>query len=387
MPRPLRIGINALYLIPGGVGGTEIYLNSLLEALACIDNRHEFFIYVNAETEGDDFTLRSERFHVIPCRVNARFRPYRILWEQTVFPWWLKRYRIDAVLNPGFTAPILSGRPSVTVFHDLQHKRHPEFFRWFDLPFWNLLLWLSAARSVSVIAVSEATARDVERYYPRAASKTVVIRHGVDPEFFHIGDRRNSCDTTADKYTSDRYILIVSTLHPHKNLSRVLEAFAIFLTSHSDFRLVIVGLKGFASRQLESLRDELALDDSVRFTGWIPRSELYNLFEGATAFLAPSQFEGFGMPVVEALAAGIPTACSTIPPFDEIVGSSAARFDPGSVPAIAAAMETVACDADFRCHARAAGPKQASLFDWKKTAALTLAEIEKAASKGREDPD
>jgi glycosyltransferase involved in cell wall biosynthesis len=378
MPHPIRVGINALYLIPGGVGGTEIYLKSLLQALASIDRHNEYFVYVNAETaaEGPGFFWphSSPRFHVVPCKVRARFRPYRILWEQTFLPFRLRRHRIDVVLNPGFTAPILSGRPSVTVFHDLQHKRHPEFFRWFDLPFWNLLLGLSLARSRSVIAVSEATARDVGQYYPGAASKAVVIRHGVDPEFFRIGDRRRAAGAIPDKY-----ILTVSTLHPHKNLGRVLEAFASFRKAHPEFRLVIAGLKGFASEQLDARRRELNLEQSVRFTGWIPRPELYDLFEGATAYIAPSEFEGFGMPVIEALAAGIPTACSTIAPFDEIAGSAAARFDPGSVPAIVSAMEVAACDADFRCRALAAGPEQARRFDWEETARLTLEQLEKAA--------
>jgi glycosyltransferase involved in cell wall biosynthesis len=375
MPRSLRIGINALYLIPGGVGGTEIYLRSLLDALACIDGRNEYFIFVNIETAREGISFASPRFQVVRCNVAARVRPFRIAWEQAVLPWLLRKHRIDAVLNPGFTAPVLSGRPLVTVFHDLQHKRHPAFFRWFDLPFWNLLLWLAIRRSRSLIAVSEATALDLELYYPGAGLKSAVIRHGVDPEFFEIGNRRRVAEEPGDKY-----ILVVSTLHPHKNLRRLLEAFAEFRKSHPEFRLVSAGMRGFAAEQLESRRNELGLEDSVRFTGWIPRSELYELFEKATAYMAPSEFEGFGMPVIEALAAGIPTACSEIPPFDEVVGSVAARFDPASVQAIAAAMEFITGDADFRCRAATAGPEQAHRFDWKETARLTLQELEKAAS-------
>jgi glycosyltransferase involved in cell wall biosynthesis len=343
-----------------------------LHALAAIDKVNQYFVYVNAEAAGESVFLDSPRFQIVRCNVRASFRPWRIVWEQIFLPWRLKKDRIDIVLNPGFTAPILAGRPSVTVFHDLQHKRHPEFFRWFDLPFWNLLLWLSLASSRSVIAVSEATARDLKRYYPRAGSKTVVIPHGVEPEFFCIGDRRRTSGMP-----EHGYILIVSTLHPHKNLARALEAFASFRTSHPEFQLIIAGLRGFASEELEGRRRALGLDDSVRFTGWIPRHELYDLFEHATACIAPSQFEGFGMPVIEAMAAGIPTACSLIPAFDEIAGSAVARFDPGSVPAIAAAMELITCDAEFRCRALTAGPEQARRFDWNETARLTLAELEK----------
>ena len=375
MTRPLRIGVNALYMIPGAVGGTEVYLRSLLDGLATIDTRNEYFIYVNAETAGEPLAT-SPRFRVIECNVRARFRPWRILWEQTGLPRLLRRNRIDVLLNPGFTAPALFAGPSVTVFHDLQHKRHPEFFRWFDLPFWNLLLLMSAVRSSALIAVSQATADDLAFYYPGTAGRTVVIHHGVDPEFFHIGERRR-----AAVVPTDPYILTVSTLHPHKNLDRLLEAFRAFRDAHPEFRLVIVGLKGFVVEELETRRKELGLKDSVRFTGWIPRSELYELFEKATAYIAPSEFEGFGMPVLEALAAGIPCACSSIRPFDEVAGSAAARFDPRSVAEITAAMELVVFDQAFRSRAEVAGPERARKFDWNETARLTLGELERVAQQ------
>jgi len=372
----VRIGINALYLIPGEVGGTEIYLTSLLQALARIDNANEYFVFVNRE--GMDVPLTgSPNLHPIHCPVTARSRPQRIFWEQAIFPAWLKRNEIDVLLNAGFTMPLLFPRPSVTVFHDLQHRRHPAYFRWFDLPFWNLLLWASARRSRSLIAVSEATARDLGRYYRGVSSKTVVIPHGVDPEFFRIGERRALC---ANRRASEKYLLTVSTLHPHKNIDRLLEAFGLFRASHPEYRLVVAGLKGFATAELEARRRALNLEGSVTFTGWIPRHELYDLFERADAFLAPSRFEGFGMPILEALAAGIPSACSAISPLSDIAGPAAAKFDPDSVPAILAAMELLVTDTAFRERAATLGPRRGRQFDWDETAALTLKQIEIAAS-------
>jgi glycosyltransferase involved in cell wall biosynthesis len=371
----MRIGINALYLIPGGVGGTEVYLRSLLEALARIDDRNEYIVFMNRESEGD-LAINSPRFRAIPCAVNASSRPHRILWEQTAFPVLLKNHGIDVLFNPGFTMPLLFRGPSVTVFHDLQHKRHPEFFRWFDLPFWNLLLWAAARRSDSLIAVSDATADDLERYYPGVASKTAVIPHGVDPEFFRIGERRAE---RASPGQDNKYLLTVSTLHPHKNLDRLLQAFKLFRSNHAEFRLVVAGLKGFAAAELEARRRELGLAESVAFTGWIPRADLYHLFEYADAYIAPSRFEGFGMPILESLAAGIPSACSGIPPLNQIAGAAAAHFDPESVPAIAAAMELISMDATFRARGSIAGPERAREFDWNTTAARTLAQIERSA--------
>jgi glycosyltransferase involved in cell wall biosynthesis len=372
----VRIGINALFLVPGAVGGTEIYLGSLLQALHAIDKSNEYFVFINRETAND---LVPPGFHAIPCAVSARFRPRRIIWEQFFFPAQLAKHRIEVLLNPGFTMPVLSKCPSVTVFHDLQHRRHPEFFRWFDLPFWNLLLWSAAKQSRSLIAVSDATARDIERCYSDVAGKIAVIPHGVDPEFYRIGERRawGARHSVAASSAQEKYLLTVSTLHPHKNIDRLLEAFQIFRTLHPEYRLVIAGLRGHATAAIELQRRNLNLEQSVTLTGWIARSALYDLFEHADAFIAPSRFEGFGMPLLEALAAGIPAACSAISPLTDIAGHAAARFNPESAIAIADAMELIATDAAFREQAAFAGPAQARLFSWTTTAQLTLRELER----------
>lgn len=369
----MRIGINALYLIPGAVGGTEIYLRSLLQALLEVDDRHEYFVYTNAET-APDLVPSSPRFHAVPTGVKARLRPARILYEQIVLPGLLRRDSIAALLNPGFTGPVSFADRSVTVFHDLQHKRHPEFFRRMDLPFWNLLLGAAARKSRGLIAVSDATAADLLRYYPHSKDKIVVVPHGVDPVFFRIAERRCS-----DRKPAEPFLLTVSTLHPHKNIDRLLLAFAQFRLLRPEFRLVIAGFEGFAATALATRRRELDLTDSVRFTGWISREELYQLFERADAFIAPSCFEGFGMPLSEALAAGIPAACSAIEPFHEIAGDEAVRFAADSVPEMTEAMRKITSDPDFRARASVAGPARARRFNWQMTARLTLNAIEKAA--------
>jgi glycosyltransferase involved in cell wall biosynthesis len=299
------------------------------------------------------------------------------LYEQLLLPRLLRRDAIDVLLNPGFTGPVSFAGRSVTVFHDLQHKRHPEFFRWFDLPFWNLMLGAAARRSRLLIAVSHATASDLLRYYPQSKNKIAVVPHGVDPAFFCIGESR------AHAGTAEPFLLAVSTLHPHKNIDRLLQAFARFRQSRPEFLLVIVGFEGFAATALARTRLSLGLTESVRFTGWISRAELYRLFEQADAYIAPSQFEGFGMPVSEALAAGIPTACSAIEPFDEIVGDEAVRFAPDSVRDMSEAMRKITSDPDFRSRARVYGPAQVRRLDWRKTARLTLDVIEKAANPPR----
>ena len=210
----LRIGVNALYLIPGGVGGTEIYLRNLLSALAEIDAENHYSILTNRETS--DLTPLAANFRTVPTRVPARVRPYRILWEQTALPFSARNF--DVLFNPGFTAPFVSPCPQVTVFHDLQHKRHPEFFRWFDLPFWRALLYVSARRSQKLIAVSDATRLDLLKYY---GVDSTVAPHGVERAFFDMAAGRRP----------DRFILCVSTLHPHKGIDTLVRALPNFMTA------------------------------------------------------------------------------------------------------------------------------------------------------------
>jgi glycosyltransferase involved in cell wall biosynthesis len=350
----LCIGVNALYLIPGRVGGTEIYLRNLLDALAGIDPVNQYVVFTNRETSADLVPKHTNFLHA-PQGVRASFRPGRILWEQFVLPFAVRKQRIDVLFNPGFTAPMLCGVPMVTVFHDLQHKRHPEYFRWFDLPFWKFFLWMAVRCSRGLIAVSGATRDDLQRYY---GARPQVIHHGVEQAFFEIARRRES----------KNYLLCASTSHPHKNLERLLRV-------HRQVPglppLVITGVRGFAAAEVEKLASH-----SVRITGWIPREELYELFRGARGFIYPSTFEGFGMPVLEAMAAGVPVACSDIPPLREIAGSAVHYFDPESDGEIRDALRRLA-DGTIPTEAAA---QRAREFTWEKTAKETLDYLNKSSS-------
>lgn len=365
--KQLRIGVNALYMIPGGVGGTEIYLRNLLRALSQMDQRHYWYIFTNAETSSDLVPL-SGNFIQVRQGIRAANRPIRLLWEQTGLPFHAWRLGLDCLLNPGFTAPAFPPCPQVTVFHDLQHKRHPEFFRWYDLPAWRLFLWIAARRSRMVLAISEATRTDVMLYYRLPADRIVLAPLGVEEEFFSISEWR---------MTDEPLLLCVSTLHPHKNIERLLRVFARFRTAHPKWALVLTGIRGFRAKQVEELVTALGLSDSVRITGWIPRSELYDLFRRARAFVYPSMFEGFGLPVLEAMAAGVPLACSDIEPIRSIVGNTAVRFDPQSEDQMLAALETITQPGINVEEAQ----NRARAFTWGHCAEQTLGAIEKAVAR------
>ncbi len=349
-----RIGVNALYLIPGGVGGTEIYLRNLLSALAKIDSENQYVVFTNRET-GSALVPNAPNFIHAPQPVSASFRPLRILWEQLGLPFVAHQHKLRVLFNPGFTAPLLCRCPMVTVFHDLQHKRHPEYFRWFDLPFWNFFLWASVRRSRGIIAVSLATHDDLQRYYGRDSE---VIHHGVEREFFEIGQGREPGD----------FLLCVSTTHPHKNLERLLR---IHGQMNNPPRLILTGVRGFAAKEIESLAGE-----NVEITGWLPREELYDLYRRALGFIYPSTFEGFGMPVLEAMAACVPVACSDIPPLREIARSTVHFFDPANDREIRDALLLLASgkiSTDAAQH-------RAAQFSWERAARATLTYLNRFSS-------
>jgi glycosyltransferase involved in cell wall biosynthesis len=219
-------------------------------------------------------------------------------------------------------------------------------------------LWAAAHRSRKIIAVSEATRADLQDVYSLPANRIAVIPHGVNPEFLSVSRTR-----------TEPYVLCVSTLHPHKNLERLIRAFH---AARSEYQLVLAGVLGFRTKAIEDLITDLGLRDSVKITGWLPRTELLKLYDRAHAFVYPSTFEGFGMPVLEALAAGIPTACSSIPPLREVAGDAAVFFEPSEDAAIVDALRRITSDQELRTTLSAAGPERARSFTWKRSAEMTV---------------
>jgi glycosyltransferase involved in cell wall biosynthesis len=370
---PLRIGVNALYLLPGGVGGTEIYLRQLLRALAEIDSPHHYLVFTNRETF-PDLVPCSFRFEHCPQPVYATNRAMRILYEQFRLPGVLRSQKVDVLLNPGFTAPFLTRVPSVTVFHDLQHVRHSEHFRRIDLAFWRLLLWQAARTSKHLIAVSQATRRDVLAHYHLPPDAVSAVTHGVEREFFSLVRNRDE---------KRPYILCVSTLHPHKNLDRLVRVFARLQSGYPRLRLVLAGMRGFHTQQIEKQISDFGLRASVDVTGWIAREHLYDLYRRAAVFVYPSTFEGFGMPVLEALAAGLPVACSDIPPLHEAAGEAALFFHPEHDEEMLAALDRLLSDDTFATRLSAAGPARAGLFTWNEAARATLQCLEVSAHRSQ----
>ncbi len=381
MPARLRIGVNALYLIPGGVGGTEIYLRNLLAALARIDRRNQYFVFTNRETGPELCPPQAGNFEIQPGGVPARFRPARLIWEQTVLPVQASKLELDVMFSPGFTSPLVCRGAGVAVIHDLQHRKQPANFGALERRAWDLSVWISVKRSRRIITVSESSRRDIIEAYGVDPECVRIVRHGVEPDFIDLMDN--------DRYGEDllrkagvpecRYLLAVSTVHPHKNWQRLLEAYAHVTREGRGEHLVIAGLAGKAWQEVKNRLLDAELADRVHLLGWQPREVLLALFRHAQALVFPSTFEGFGMPVLEAMAAGIPVVCSDIPPLREIADGAGHFFDPTSSPALADALREMFADKALREQFVQRGIEKAKHFTWTRSAEETLAVLLEAA--------
>ncbi|MBZ2177004.1 MAG: glycosyltransferase family 4 protein [Acidobacteria bacterium] len=343
----MRIGVNALYLLPGEVGGTEIYLRNLLQALAQEPNDHEYLLFTNRET-GPDLAPADPRFQLWPQPVHARFRPGRILWEQFV----LSTGDCDILLNPGFTAPCLARCPQLTWIHDLQHKRHPEYFKPADLLAWRFLVWAAARRSKAILTLSEKSKEDIHEIYKVPLDRIHIAPPGVGEVFPTLNAQRTA-----------PIVLCVSTLHPHKGIETLLEAFEKFRQTHPEYRLVLAGMKGFHTQAIEA-----KAGPNVEITGWLDRQDLYDLYRRASLFVFPSTFEGFGMPILEAMAAGLPTICADARPMRDVSADGALHFPAGNASALAEQMEKALTAPGLIER----GKQRAAEFTWQKTALAVL---------------
>lgn len=366
---PLRIGVNALFLIPGGVGGTEVYLRNLLAAFAKNPRSHQFTVFLNKET-GPDLVPSHPAFHAVQTGVIAASRPRRIVYEQVRLPGAAKTAKIDVLFNPGFTAPRFLHCPNVPLIHDLQHHHHPEFFKRGDLLAWRFLVWSSAQSAKRILTVSEASREDIHATYQVPLHRIHTAEPGVEPEFFTLAPIGNK-----------PLILCVSTLHPHKNIERLVDAFAAFRASRPEYRLILAGMPGFHGNAVQRRIHHHGLEEAITLTGWIPRPAILDLYSQAQFAVFPSTFEGFGMPVAEAMAAGVPLIASNIRPITDIAAGTALLFPPDNTTALTAAMEQFAANPALRAEHAARARHRATLFIWDRTATIVLDALELAAKK------
>jgi glycosyltransferase involved in cell wall biosynthesis len=358
-----HVGLNLVFLVPGETGGMEVAARELLPALlAAAPPGMRFTAFVNREAAGDPL---GDLVETVTVPVWARSRAAWVRGEQLMLPGLAARAGVDIVHSLASTSPARGRFRRVVTVHDLIYLVHPETHPGVRSLGMRVLVPLGVRRSHRVVADSTSTRDDLVERLDVAPEKIDVVPLG-------LGSRRvepaPEADVRARHGLGEREVVLsVSAKLPHKNLARLLEAWALI----PDERRPLLVLPGYPTPHEEELRArarDLGLEEHTRFLGWVSAADLEGLYELSACFVFPSLYEGFGLPVLEAMARGLPVACSDRASLREVAGSAALVFDPEDPRSIADAVTRLLDDPAEAERLQAAGREQAGRFTWEATA-------------------
>lgn len=364
----LEIGIDASRLSVVARTGTEQYTWEILHALGQLDYYNRYLLYCNQTPAA-----------LPPLPANFILRPLPLRWAWTHARLSLEMLYCppDVLFVPAHALPLAPAPHSVITIHDLGFLHHPETHTYAQRLYHQLFTYLSARRATHIIAISEATKRDLQRYYGTPAGKISVIYHGVHPRFKPVTDQAVLHQLMQRYDILPPYLLFVSTIQPRKNIARLIEAFArVRATIGDDVMLVLAGKPGWLTDQIERRAAELGIADMVRFIGYVADTDLPALLSGALAYVVPSLYEGFGMTVLEAQACGTPVLASNTSSLPEVTGDAGLLVDPYNVDSIAHGIVRLVQDEALRADLRKRGLQHAAGWTWERTARQTLAVLE-----------
>jgi glycosyltransferase involved in cell wall biosynthesis len=362
----MRIGINLLYLLPGMVGGTQIYANGLLNGLAKIDKENEYFLFVNQESQ-DWLLPAASNFNRIVCPIKAVSRGRRYYFEQFRLPGLLKRFRIQLVHSLGYVGPIFTSCPSIVTIHDMNFMSLRDTLPAHRRAALSFFVTLSAKRAKRVITVSQFSKNEICRYIS-IDKKISVIYEG---SFEDLSCSSDWVDVQSKYDLKNPYLVAFGWSAKHKNTDQLVKAFAALRERIPDYYLVLIG-KNSQSADLMALITSLGIEDRVINTGYVPRNDIFPILNHSQLFVFPSLYEGFGLPLLEAQQAGVVIASSNRGSLPEIGGEGCLYFDPTKIEDMARAIWCSLEDVSLRARLVSLGRENLKRFSWIKTAQETL---------------
>jgi len=375
----MHIGVSLHHLGEHG-GGVDVYTRRVLSEMLKLPSRHEFlFLYRDPARIGAFGTFP----HLSELVIGA---PTKLLWDQVALPRAASCAKVDLLFNPKYSLPLFTSTPGVFVLHGIDWYQMPWGSRWRDRLSHRHLVPRYIERAAAVVCVSESVRQEVLQLFPVAPERVSTVHYGVDEEFFGEDPPGTEAALRARFDLSRPFFLFVGQIYPPKNMARVLDAFAR-LGPELGIQLAVAGEhRWLCEREMERMRSpELA--PWVRLCGWSDRPTLRALYRSARALVFPSLYEGFGLPIVEAMAAGCPVITSNGWSMRELAEGAALLVEPTDAGSIERAMRQVAESAALRDDLIARGAARVKAFSWQNCAIGTLNVLEAAyANAGRTDP-
>lgn len=359
----MLIGIDASRAATIKRSGTENYSYYLIRALLSVDSRNEYALYFNQPPKDGALSAPNARWVVMP---------FPRLWTHVRLSWEMLRAAPDILFVPAHVLPIIHPQYSVVTVHDLGYLYYPAAHPGFTRLYLDWSTRYNVWAATHVIADSECTATDLSHHYEVPRQKITVVYPGVNSNIRPIEDGEIHRVVRAKYGIPGDYILSVGTLQPRKNWLRLIEAFVPLAGERENLFLVIGGRQGWLYQPIAERIQALGLEQRVILPGYVSEEDLPALLSGAVAFAFPSLYEGFGFPVLEAMACGTPVVCSNASSLPEVTGEAALTFDPLDAGAITAALVRILDDAALRAELIARGLERVRSFTWEKAARQVL---------------
>lgn len=359
------------------LAGNETYATNLIEALAEIDSVNQYTLFVTRRAAADRLRGRWPNFSVrltLPHSPIVRI-PLTLSAE-------LRRNPVD-VLHVQFTAPPLVPCPLVVSIHDLSFEHLPLTFKRRSRLQLRLTVRKSARRAALVLAPSESTRRDILDTYGLAPERVRTIPLAAADDYSPITDDKELQRVRHTYGIEGDYMLAVGSIQPRKNLTRLVAAYKRLRGERSAVKLpklVLVGKHAWLYDETLRAIEQSGIKESIVLTGYVPNPDLVALYSGATCFIYPSYFEGFGLPPLEAMKCGVPVIVGNRTSLPEVVGDAGLLVDPFDVNDIASAIARLIDNSDLRSKLRVKGLKRAETFTWRETAERTLQTYTEAAN-------
>jgi glycosyltransferase involved in cell wall biosynthesis len=360
----MLIGLEASALL-GCKSGVGYYTENLLTNVMQLAPHNDYILFSNRDMRGMP-RLGNEVIY------DRRFFPVRAAWMQGALPGALRQVRPDLCHFTNYLAPVVSDCPYVVTIYDMTLYIMPRYHRFKKLVLDRTLIPHVARRAGAIITISHSAKNDIVRFLKVPRDKVRVITGAVSPVFRHVSNEAR-LEAVCRRYHIDvPFVLYVGTIEPRKNISRLIDAFAQMKRQGLPHKLVIVGQPGWQCAPIFAEVERLGLKRDVIFTGYVPYEDLPALYSAAESMAFPSLYEGFGLPVIEAMGCGTPVVTSNSSSLAEVADGAALLVDPLSVEQIAGALTRLHKEPGLREEMSRLGIERAATFTWEKSARLAI---------------
>ena len=369
----MRIGINARYL-QNTKSGIAQYLYYLVLNLKVVDKNNEYVLFLGSKKPVSNDILKFGFLNDV-SKLPTTNQILKIAWQHFYLPRRIKKLRIDVFHEPTFVAPLFKQCLTVITVHDVAYKLLPDCFTFRNRLYIEQLMQRSIDTSDMVIAISENTKKDIMMNYKIKEEKIRVVYGAADAAFHPIIESREErlAQMKAKYGIQGNFILTASLISPRKNMVNLIKAFRRLKQKNKiDHQLVIVGKKGWLYKEVFEAAASSGYEKDIIFCDFVPRDDLVMLYNTADVFAYPSLYEGFGLPLLEAMACNCPVVASNLSSIPEVCSDAALLVNPHDPAGIADAIFKILADALLRKSLVEKGRKRVEIFSWKRTAEETM---------------